>query len=106
MSETGVQMVFCTFPDLETARQIGTTLVGRQLAKCVNLISSVESIYAWKGEIERGSEALAIFKIAEADYAAFERVLTEIHPYDVPEVLALEVPQGAPGYLGWVLGQP
>ena len=102
MSDTGVQIVLCSFPDVDTARQIGTTLVERQLAKCVNLIPSVESIYEWEGKIERGSEVLAVFKVAAAKYSAFETTLAKRHPYEVPEILAVEVAAGLNRYLNWV----
>ena len=60
MNENEVMMVFCTFPDVATARQIGTTLVETQLAACVNLIPGVESIYHWQGAVESAAEVLAL----------------------------------------------
>jgi periplasmic divalent cation tolerance protein len=96
-------LVISTFPDAETARQIGTQLVQDQLAACVNLFPSpVESIYRWKGNIETATETLAFFKTTRATYPALERALAEAHPYDVPEILALPVAAGLPAYLAWV----
>lgn len=103
MSETGVQIVFCTFPDVEVARQIGTTVIERQLAKCVNLIPSVESIYEWKGKLETGNETLAMFKVARGNYAVLETALAELHPYETPEILAVDVAEGLEPYLKWVV---
>ena len=100
--KTEVLVVLCTFPDREKARQIGTVLVERQLAACVNILPSVESIYRWKGELNRDAEALALIKTTVAGYPALEEALAGLHPYDEPEVIALEVAAGSAGYLGWV----
>jgi len=77
-------------------------LVERQLAACVNILPSVESIYRWKGELNRDGEALALIKTTTGGYPALEAALVELHPYEVPEVIALEVTAGSAGYLGWV----
>lgn len=95
-------LVFSTFPDIETARQIGTSLVESQLAACVNLIPSVESIYRWQGKVERSGEALAIFKTTAALYPAFETRLKQLHPYEVPEIVALKPEHVAANYAKWV----
>lgn len=103
--KTEVLVVLCTFPDADRARQIGTVLVERQLAACVNILPSVESIYRWKGEVNRDGEALALIKTTADGYPALEAALVELHPYEVPEVIALEVAAGSAGYLGWVAGE-
>lgn len=99
-----LRLVLCTFPDAATARQIGTVLVEKQLAACVNLIPAVESIYRWQGQLETATEVLAIFKIRAADYPDFERELTVLHPYDVPEIVAIEPAAVAENYASWVMG--
>ena len=83
------RVVLCTFPDLEQARQIGAALVERQVAACVNLLPGVESIYRWEGKVERAGEVLAILKTTR--YDELEAAIRELHPYEVPEVLALPV---------------
>ena len=88
---------------MEQARQIGTALVERQLAACVNLVPAVESIYRWEGNVETASETLAIFKTTRAAYPAFEAALTELHPYEVPEIIAISPDQIAGPYRTWVL---
>ncbi len=95
-------LVFCTFPDAASARQIGTLLVERQLAACVNLLPSVESIYRWQGAVETATETLAIFKTTAAAFPAFQQALTELHPYEVPEIVALEPAHVAAPYRAWV----
>jgi periplasmic divalent cation tolerance protein len=97
--ETAV-VVLCTFPDIEQARQIGAALVERQVAACVNLLPGVESIYRWEGKIERAGEVLAVMKTTR--YADLEAAIRELHPYEVPEILALEVAGGLPSYLHWL----
>ena len=103
MSQTAVKIVFCTFPDVEKARQIGTVIVERQLAACVNLIPKIESIYRWEGKVERADEVLGVFKVSESNYASLEAALGELHPYEVPEVIAVDVMAGLPAYLQWVI---
>lgn len=97
-------MVFCTFPDAEKARQIGTVLVEKQLAACVNLLPGVESIYRWEGKIETAAEVLAIFKTSAEAYARFRETLAELHPYDVPEIVAVKPEDVAESYAAWVAG--
>ncbi len=95
-------LVFSTFPDIEKARQIGTSLVESQLAACVNLIPAVESIYRWQGKVESSSEVLAIFKTTAAAWPRFETLLKSLHPYEVPEIIALKPAQMTKSYAAWV----
>ena len=101
MSE--VRVVLCTFPDAAEARQIGTVLVEKQHAACVNLLPAVESIYRWKSKVERGSEALAIIKTSADQLAELETALTELHPYEFPEFVALDPAHVSEPYAKWVL---
>ena len=100
-----VRLVICTFPSAEVARQIGTALVEKQLAACVNLVPAIESIYCWQGEIETATETLALFKTTAAAYPAFARELTTLHPYEVPEILAIEPAAVAETYARWLLAE-
>jgi len=93
-------VVLCTFPDLDQARQIGAALVERQVAACVNLLPGVESIYRWEGKVERAGEVLAVIKTTR--YADLEAAIRELHPYEVPEILALPVTAGLPAFLNWM----
>jgi periplasmic divalent cation tolerance protein len=100
--EDDVLVVICSFPDGETARQIGTLLVERQLAACVNLVANSESIYRWKGEIERASEVIGWIKTTRSRYPDLETAIRAAHPYEVPEILAVRVEAGLAGYQDWV----
>jgi len=93
-------VVLCSFPDMEQARQIGAALVERQVAACVNLLPGVESIYRWEGKVERAGEVLGVIKTT--CYAELEAAILELHPYEVPEILALKVAGGSGEYLDWL----
>lgn len=97
-----ILLVFCTFPDIEKARLIGTALIESQLAACVNLCPGIESIYRWQGQVETSAEVLAIFKTTPQAYPAFESRLRELHPYDVPEIVAVRPEQVSETYARWV----
>ena len=94
--------VFTTWPDLETARTAARTLVEEKLAACGNIVPGVESIYRWEGKVETGAEVLVIFKTTVGSYPALEARVRTLHPYEVPEVLAVRVADGLPAYLRWV----
>lgn len=97
-----VLLAFSTFPDADTARSIVRALVEARLAACGNIIPQIESIYRWEGKIESSGEALAVFKLSAGRYPEFEAKLRELHPYDVPEIVSVEVSGGLPEYLRWV----
>lgn len=101
MSE--VRLVFCIFPDSASARQIGTVLIERQLAACVNLITTVESIYRWQGRVETAGEVLAVFKTSAEGFSRLEQLLSELHPYEVPEIIAIKPAAVSENYASWVL---
>jgi periplasmic divalent cation tolerance protein len=95
-------VVFTTFPDVETARRIVRSLVEERLAACGNLVPGVESIYTWKGAVETNGEVFAVLKTESARYQELEARLRALHPYEVPECIALRVADGLPDYLRWI----
>ena len=95
-------LVLSSFPDAETARQIARTLVEEQCAACANLIPGAESIYWWKGVIETSVEVVALFKTTGEQYPRLVARLKELHPYELPEILAFEPSEGNPDYLQWI----
>jgi periplasmic divalent cation tolerance protein len=95
-------IAFSTFPDADTARKISRELVESALVACANIIPAVESIYFWKEKVETGAESLAIFKLTSARYSEFESRLRALHPYDVPEVVRLNIAGGSGDYLRWI----
>ena len=97
-----VLLVFCTFPDEETAARTVRTLVEEKLIACGNLLPGVRSIYAWEGRMEDTPEVLAVLKTAGPAYAKLEKRLLKLHPYDTPEIVALEAGAAAKAYAAWV----
>jgi periplasmic divalent cation tolerance protein len=96
------RVVLVTAPSAEAAMTIGRALVDERLAACVNVVPGLTSIYRWQGRREEASECLLVIKTDASRYAALERRVLELHPYSVPEVLALPVDAGAPAYMEWL----
>jgi len=97
-----ILLALSTFPDAETARRISNELVAQKLVACANILPSVESIYTWKGKIEKADETLVFFKLSEDRQTAFQEKLRSLHPYDVPEIIFVPISSGLPDYLRWV----
>ena len=96
-------VVLITAPnEPETAKKLARALVEERLAACVNLVPGLTSVYRWQGEIIEDGEILLIAKTTEARLAALMARVPELHPYEVPEILALEVKDGHPPYLAWL----
>ena len=95
-------LVFSTFPDAARAREAARVLVREQLAACANLLPTVTSLYVWQGEHHETEEVLVLFKTRREVYPALETRLRTIHPYEVPEIVAVELAAGSPAYLGWL----
>lgn len=93
-------VVLVTAPK-ENSREIARKILEKGLAACVNMYS-VKSLYWWKGKIEENSEDLLIIKTTEDAYKRLEEFIREIHPYEVPEIIALEIVRGLDKYLEWV----
>jgi periplasmic divalent cation tolerance protein len=98
-------VVLSTFPDADKAAEVGRVLVDEQLAACVNLVPAIRSIYRWQGAVHDDAEALAIIKTTPACYPALAARLAALHPYEVPEIIALSLTDGHPPYLAWLTGQ-
>ena len=95
-------IAFCTFPTLEVATSVTKELVNAGLAACGNILPKVRSIYSWEGKLESNDEVMAIFKLSGDCYAEFEAKLRGMHPYGVPEIIAVPVTHALPSYLQWV----
>jgi len=98
-------LVYTTFPDAETALAVGRELVADKLAACVNVLPGMRSVYAWKGEIERADEVVAIVKTREGVKEAVAEALKSRHPYETPIILFLKVAGGHPATLAWLFGE-
>lgn len=95
-------VVFCTCPDQASAERIATTVVEERLAACVNILPGLTSIYRWQGQAQRDTELLLLLKTQDEVYPLLEVRIRELHPYDVPEIIALPVRMGSSAYLDWI----
>jgi len=95
-------LVLCNCPDGQTAEAIAHRLVQDQLAACVNILPEVKSIYRWQDKIENALEHTLLIKTTAATYPLLQTVITELHPYEVPEIIAIPITQGLPAYLDWI----
>ncbi|NCN88967.1 MAG: divalent-cation tolerance protein CutA [Gallionella sp.] len=100
MSE--VLLVFTTLPDRASGERIAGALVTERVAACVNLMAAATSFYHWQGKLERTGEIPLLIKTTRSAYPQLEQRLRELHPYDLPEIIALPVAAGLPDYLSWV----
>jgi periplasmic divalent cation tolerance protein len=97
-------VVFSTFPDEASARTISAALVAEGFVACANILPQVTSIYRWQGELKEEGETLAILKLPVGGFPALEEMLTALHPYEVPEIVAMPVAAVNAGYSAWVRG--
>lgn len=102
MNETNAYIVYCTVPDKATGRKLAKAVVGEGLCACVNLIPGVSSFFIYKGEYCEESEELLIIKTDALRYKALEARLFELHPYEVPEIIACELTDGSGPYMDWL----
>ena len=99
---TGVVVALSTVGTADDAQRIARTLVERRLAACVNVVPGVTSVYAWRGGIETESELLLVIKTRRETLDALRGALLEMHPYEVPELIAVGVEAGNAAYLQWI----
>lgn len=96
-------IVTTTTPDRPLAEKIARALVERRLAACAQIIESIRSVYWWEGAVQEETESALIIKTTADHVEGIGALLREMHPYQVPELVALPVSDGSPAYLGWVL---
>ncbi len=89
-------------PDRETALNMAQKLIGVHRAACVNVLAPCTSIYHWQGKIESAEEFPLLVKTTENRYAEVERMIKELHPYELPEIISVPIDNGLPEYLQWV----
>ncbi len=99
---TGFIQVLTTVANRHDAERIAGELLERRLAACVQVLGPVASTYRWKGTIETSDEWMLFIKSREELYPAIDAAIRELHPYDVPEILALPVAAGHADYLRWL----
>jgi len=96
------RIVLSTCPDAGTAETVARALVDERLAACVNLVPGVRSIYRWQDAVEQADEILMVIKTTAANVDALTARVAQLHPYEVPEVIALEAEGVSDAYLAWL----
>lgn len=99
--KTPLIQIQCSVPSKKSAKKIARTLVEEQLCACVNVLPKIASFYIYEGEFCEDEETLLLIKTDEAHYKAVEKRILSLHPYNVPEIIALPVTKGAKEYLKW-----
>lgn len=95
-------LVLTNAPNEEVAEQLARLLVERRLAACVNILPAMRSIYRWEGQIEEASEVAMQIKTISAHYTELEAAIKAVHPYTVPEIIAIPIVDGLSAYLAWI----
>ncbi len=97
-----MQIVLTTLPDADTAGKLARQLVEAGLAACVSVLAPCRSVYRWQDGIQQDEEVPLIIKTTRERYAALEDHIRAHHPYELPEIVALDVARALPAYLDWV----
>jgi periplasmic divalent cation tolerance protein len=98
----GFCVVLVTCPSRVVGETVGRALVDERLAACVNVVPGVRSIYRWEGKVRRDPEVLLVIKTRRTHLPALQRKVKSLHPYTVPEIIALPIAAGSAPYLAWV----
>jgi len=99
---TDKRIVLTTTGSQEEARKIAHGLVERRLAACVNILGPMESVYRWQGKVEAAPEFLLVIKTTASAFARVRDAIQELHSYDVPECVMLNIEDGSEAYLTWL----
>ena len=97
-----ILLVITNLPDAQAAGQLAQRLVEERVAACVNQLAPCTSTYRWQGSIETAVEVPLLIKTTRAAYPRLEQLIRAVHPYELPEIIAVPVIAGLPAYLGWV----
>ncbi|MGL6071054.1 divalent-cation tolerance protein CutA [Craterilacuibacter sp.] len=100
-----ILFVVCNTPSEAIAMNIARTIVGEKLAACANILAPCRSVYRWQGQVEEAQEVPLLIKTTASAYPQLEARLVELHPYEVPEIIALPLQTGLAAYLTWVKEQ-
>jgi periplasmic divalent cation tolerance protein len=99
---TETLVVLCTLPDRSHAYRIAHTLVEEQLAACINIIPGISSVYRWRDEVHHDKEILLLIKTAQPVFDRLERRIRALHPYELPEIIAVPIRTGQAEYIKWI----
>ena len=102
---TEALVVFTNLPDHDAAMRLARILIEKQLAACVNVLAAGTSVYRWRGQVETAHEVAVLIKTRAGSYAGVEAAILGVHPYELPEIIAVPVVRGLPQYLDWVAAE-
>jgi periplasmic divalent cation tolerance protein len=100
-----VLLLLSNLPDRDSALRLAHGLVEQRLAACVNVLSPCTSVYRWKGAVEAAAEVPVLIKTRASLYPALEQALRALHPYELPELIAVPLSTGLAGYLEWIAAE-
>jgi periplasmic divalent cation tolerance protein len=100
-----VLLVLTNLPNRDVALKLARSVVDEGIAACVNVLSGCTSVYRWQGVVETAEEVPVLIKTRQSLYPRLEQAIARLHPYQLPEVIALPITSGLPAYLDWVCAQ-
>ncbi len=95
-------MVLSTCPDASTAKEIANALVGKRIAACVQIVSGIQSFFQWDDKVDSAEEHLMLIKTTAECYEELESCIKSMHPYELPEIVAVPISTGSSEYLSWL----
>ena len=95
-------VIFCTVPSKDVGSRIGGALVDKKVAACVNIVPGLTSIYEWKGKVCNDEECLLVIKSRKALFERIKKEILQLHPYELPEIISLQITDGLEQYLSWI----
>ena len=98
-------LVLTNLPDRAAAEKLADAIVAKNLAACVNILAPCRSVYRWKGAVQHDEEQPVLIKTTRERYAALESEMRALHPYELPEIIAVPIERGLPAYLDWVAAE-
>jgi periplasmic divalent cation tolerance protein len=98
-------LVLTNLPDRAAAEKLADALVAQQVAACVNILAPCRSVFRWKGAVQHDEEHPVLIKTTRERYPALEAAIRAVHPYELPEIIAVPIERGLPAYLDWVAAE-
>lgn len=95
-------LIVTNFPEKKLALRVAKRIVDDRLAACVNILNICTSVYSWQGKTESAEEIPVLIKTQKQHYTQVEKVITAMHPYELPEIIAVSLDGGLPAYLRWI----
>lgn len=95
-------LIFCTCPNQQTAEKLAHALIQQKLAGCINILPGLTSVYPWQDKIETAHEHIMLIKSTASLFPAIQTTITDLHPYELPEIIAVPIEDALPEYLQWI----